>query len=102
MPKAVAMTSARRGFPSPASAAASVFAVIRFVQIKDDGLAVAPGDFCLIENRIGDDVFFAGPIAQVAFPAALAAKRKVRMNRGVGLNFADAAFVFHEIGASQE
>src|SRR6266850_3453791 len=95
MPKAVAMTNARRGFSSPASGTASVFAAIRFFQIKDDGLAVAPGDFFLIENRVGDDVFFAGPISQVALPAALAAKRKVRMDRGVGLGFADGAFVFH-------
>src|SRR6267142_3799820 len=99
MPKAVAMTSARRGLSSRVSgaAAASVFAVIRFVQIKHDGLAVAPGEFFLIENRIGDDVFFTGPISQVALPAALAAKRKILMNSGVGLNFADGAFVFHGI-----
>src|SRR6267143_4421627 len=94
------MTSARRGFSRRASgvAAASVFAVIRFVQIKYDGLAVAPGEFFLVENRIGDDVFFAGPISQVAPTAALAAKRKIRVNRGVGLNFADGAFVFHGTG----
>src|SRR6267378_7920049 len=99
-PNAVAIASASRGLSSRASraGATSVFAVIRFVQIKDDGLAVAPGDFRFIENRIGDDVFLAGPIAQVVLPAALAAKRKIRMNRGVGLNFADGTFVFHGTG----
>src|SRR6266850_178091 len=102
MPKAVAMTSARRGFSSPASGAASVFAAIRFVQIKDDGLGVALGDFRFIENRIGDDVFFAGPVAQVALPAALAAKRKVCMNRGVGLDFTNGASVFHGAAVSSD
>src|SRR6266403_171354 len=94
-PKALAIASARRGFSSraPGAGAASIFAVIMFFQIKDDGVAAALDDFFFIENRIGDDVLFAGPIAQVALPAALAAKGKVRMNRGVRLNFTDGAFV---------
>src|SRR5260221_1700952 len=75
-PKALATASARRGFSSraPGAGAASIFAVIPFFQIKDNGVAAALDDFFFIENRIGDDVLFAGPIAQVALPAALAAK----------------------------
>jgi hypothetical protein len=76
-----------------------VFGVIRVVQIvvqrKDDGVPIAFTSVFFIEDWFGNNVFLAGPVTQVPFPAALAAKREVRVDRGVGLHFADRAFVFH-------
>jgi hypothetical protein len=77
-----------------------MFGVIRVVQIvvqmKDDGVPVAFSNLLFIEDWFGHDVFLAGPVTQVPLPAALAAKRKVRVDRRVGLRLADRAFVFHD------
>jgi hypothetical protein len=66
-----------------------------FAEIEEDRLAFAFDQFLFIENGLGNNVFLARPIAQVAIPAALAAKRKIRVHRGVGLSLANRAFVFH-------
>src|SRR6266851_9254258 len=95
------MASAKRGFLRGASVAAvaSVFVVIRsvqvIVQIKDDGVPLAFSKVFFIEDWFGNHVFLAGPVAQVPFPAALAAKREVRVDRRVGFHFANGALVFH-------
>src|ERR1700720_2482788 len=100
-PNAVAIASASRGFLRGVSGAAvgSVVGVIRVVQIvvqrKDDGVPLAFTSVFFSEDRFGHHVLLAGPVTQVPFPAALAAKRKVRVDRGVGLRFANGAFVFH-------
>src|SRR6267378_492315 len=74
-PNAVAIASASRGFLCGVSGAfTSVF---------------------FSEDRFGHHVPLAGPVPQVPFPAALAAKREVRVDRGVGLGFAYGALVFH-------
>src|SRR5712692_11137674 len=80
-PRTVAMASARRSFLRGASGAvvASTLGVIGVVEIEGGGLAVAFDLSFFVENRVGDHIFFAGPVAQVAVPAALAAKREVRM-----------------------
>src|SRR5712692_7112249 len=95
------MASAKRGFLRGASVAAvaSVFVVIRSVQVivqrKDDGVPLAFSKVFFIEDWFGHHVFLTGPVAQVPFPAALAAKREVRVDRRVRLRFADGAFVLH-------
>src|SRR5712692_10555379 len=95
------MASAKRGFLRGASVAAvaSVFVVIRsvqvVVQIKEDGVPLAFSKVFFIEDWFGHHVFLTGPVAQVPFPAALAAEREVRVDRRVGLCFANGAFVLH-------
>src|SRR5712692_5786238 len=97
------MASAKRGFLRGASVAAvaSVFVVIRsvqvIVQIKDDGVPLAFSKVFFIEDWFGNHVFLAGPVAQVPFPAALAAEREVRVDRRVRLRFADGTFVLHRL-----
>src|SRR6266446_7161954 len=101
MPRAVASASASRGFLGGAAGAAvaSVVGVIRVVQIvvqrKDDGVPLAFTSVFFVEDWFGHHIFLAGPVAQVPFPAALAAKREVRVDRRVGLRLADGAFVLH-------
>src|SRR5260370_9199337 len=100
-PNAVAIASASRGFLRGVSGAAvaSVVGGIRVIQIvvqrKEDSVPIAFTSVFFIEDGFGNHVFLAGPVTQVPFPAALAAKREIRMDRGVGLRFADRAFVFH-------
>jgi hypothetical protein len=76
-----------------------VSGVIRLVEfeIEDYGLAGGfdVGDFVFGEDGIGDDVFFSGPVAEVAVAAAFAAEREVAMDGGVRGRFADWAFVEH-------
>jgi hypothetical protein len=76
-----------------------VVGVIRVVQIvvqrKDEGIPLAFTGVFLIEDWFGHHIFLAGPVAQVPFPAALAAKREVRVDRRVSLRLANGAFVFH-------
>jgi hypothetical protein len=76
-----------------------VFGVIRVLQVvvqrKDDGVPVFWRNVFFIEDWFGHYILLAGPVAQVPFPAALAAKREVRVDRRVGLRFADGAFVLH-------
>src|SRR6202158_6459113 len=100
-PSAVAIASASRGFLRGVSGAAvaSVVGVIRVIQIlvqrKDDGVPLASTSVFFSEDRFGHHVLLAGPVPQVPFPAAFAAKRKVCMNRGGGLRFANGGLVFH-------
>src|SRR5882672_1192689 len=62
---------------------------------KYDGIPLAFTGVFFIEDWFGHHVFLAGPVAQVSPPAALAAKREVRVDRRVRLRFADGAFVLH-------
>src|SRR5882762_9351069 len=100
-PRAVAIASASRGFLGSASAVAvaSMFGVIAVfrvvVQREDDGVLFAFTVVFFSEDWFGHNVFLAGPVAQVAFPAALAAKRKLRVDRRVRLRFANGTFVLH-------
>src|SRR5437660_1584235 len=102
-PKAVAIASASRGFWGGVwgAAVASVFGVIRvvqvIVQIRDNGVPLACSNVIFIENWFGDHVFLAGPVTQIPFPAALAAKREVRVDRTVSRCFADGALVLHGV-----
>src|SRR5258708_37461638 len=95
------MASASRGFCGGAAGAgvASVVGVIRPFQIiiqgKDDGVPFAICNIFFIEDRFRNHVFLAGPVAQVTVPAALATKRKVRVDRGLRLRLANRTFVFH-------
>jgi hypothetical protein len=65
------------------------------IQIEDDCFAVAVFAVVFIEDGFGDDVFFGGPVAEVAFAAAITAERKIFIHCGVGWRFAYWAFVFH-------
>jgi len=82
-----------------AGMAGSVSGVIRLVEfeIEDYGFArgFEFGDFVFGEDGIGDDVFFGGPVAEVAVAAAFAAEREVAVDGGVRGRFADWAFVKH-------
>src|SRR5580658_2330414 len=49
-----------------------------------------------IKHRFGHDILLAGPVAEVALAAALAAKRKVRVHFGIGWRFANRATMFHD------
>jgi hypothetical protein len=66
-------------------------------QIENDGFAVAVFAVVFVEDGLGDYILSAGPISQVALAASFAAKREIRMNRGIGGGFAYRAFVFHVV-----
>jgi len=59
------------------------------------GNAVSIGEIFLVENGVGNDVFFAGPCAQIKQAAPFTAEREVGMNRRVGFLLADGAAVLH-------
>jgi hypothetical protein len=96
-PSAVASASAKRGLLAAvtASGVALLFVVMVFVEIEEDRPAFAFDQFLFVENGFGNDVFLASPVAQVAIPAAFAAKRKIRVHCGVRLSLANRAFVLH-------
>src|SRR5260370_21640500 len=95
------MASASRGFCGGAAGGgvASVVGVIRPFQIimqgKDDGVPFVICNIFFIEARFRNHVFLAGPVSQVTVPAALATKRKVRVDRGLRLRLANRTPVFH-------
>jgi hypothetical protein len=66
-------------------------------EIEDYGFARGFdfGDFVFSEEGIGNDVFFGGPVAEVAIAAAFAAKGKVAVHGGVRGRFADWTLVKH-------
>ena len=66
-------------------------------QIQNDGFAIAFFAVVFVEDGFGDYILFAGPISQVAFAAAFAAKGKIRMYRRVRGGFTYRAFVFHMV-----
>src|SRR5580658_1778512 len=83
------MASARTG------RARSVFVVIAF------GVAGFRSVFSFfVENRLGDDIFFHGPVSEIEQTAAFAAKREVGVGRGVHRLAADWALIFHVGGAA--
>src|SRR5579871_6282072 len=70
--------------------ACSVLVVITF------GLAGFRSVFSFfVEHRLGNHVFFRGPVSEVEQAAAVAAKREVRVDCGVHRLAADWALVFH-------
>jgi hypothetical protein len=66
-------------------------------QIENDGFAVAFFAVVFIEDGLGDYIFFAGPISQVALAASFAAKGEIRVHSRIRSGFTYRAFVFHVI-----
>lgn len=64
-------------------------------EIESEGFTVSPARLFFVEDRLGNDILLAGPIAQVLHAAALAAKGKIPMDRRVRLRFANRAFMSH-------
>ena len=97
MPNAVASATASRGFLRGVSDAAAAlgFSLIGIFEIEDDRLALVFDHLFFVEDRLGDDVLLAGPIAEVPLPAALAAKREILVHLGIRLSLADGASVLH-------
>src|SRR6516165_9727664 len=91
------MAKAKRGFCATVGAAAgfgSVDGVIGFwLALRRSALGFR--SFFLVENGIGDDVFFGGPVAKVEQPAALAAEGEFSVAGRIRGLFADGADVFH-------
>src|SRR5260370_2826146 len=85
IPKPVARNRANRGLRAAGGAAASGFGLIR---IRFFGRR-------FVNDRLGNDVAFGGPVAEIQKAAALAAKREVGMLGGVRGGFADWAMVRH-------
>src|SRR5713226_5650304 len=85
MPKAVARNRAKRGLAAAGGAAASVFGLIRVRFFRRR----------FVNDRLGNDVAFGGPVAKIQQTAALAAKREVGMLGRVRGGFADWAVVRH-------
>ena len=78
-------------------AAASVSGFIAVgIEIENDRFAIGFFGVVFGEDGFGDDVFFGGPIAEVAVAAAFAAEREVAVDGGVGGGFTNGAFVFHD------
>src|SRR5579872_79308 len=76
--------------------AASGFVVIAF------SLAGFRGFFSfLVEERFGNHVFFRSPVSQVHQPAALAAKREIRIDRGIHRLAANGAMVLHRMNRNR-
>src|ERR1700730_659312 len=84
------MAYASRGFFSAGAGRreASGVGVIGFGRIV--GLVVI-----FAENRLGNDIFFGGPVAEVAHAATLAAKRKIGVHLGIGWSLANRASKLH-------
>src|SRR5271165_3676764 len=99
-PRTVAMAKASRGFRCVRSTAedTSVSGVIRLVEVEDYGLArgVDFVEVIFVEDGLGDQVFFRGPVAEVAVAAAFAAKREVAVHRRISRCFANRTFMKHD------
>jgi len=68
---------------------------MRVVEIEDDCFAVAIRGFFLIEDRIRNDILFAGPVPEVEKAATFTAEGEVGVRFGVGGFLAYGADVFH-------
>src|SRR5215469_1557323 len=95
VPKTVARAKSKRGFGREIPGTESVVVAMRLVEIEDDGLSIGSGDSFLVEDRIGNDVLFAGPISEVQVAAACTAEGEIGVRLGVGRFLADRAAVFH-------
>src|SRR5215472_4009874 len=73
----------------------SVVVAMRLVEVEDDGLSIGSGGSLLVEDRIGNDVLFAGPISEVQVAAAGTAEGEIGARLGVSRFLADGAAVFH-------
>src|SRR5260370_21208038 len=84
------MAYARRGFfcAGAGLGEASVVAVMGLGRIV--GLVVI-----FAENGLGNDIFFGGPVAEVAQAAALAAKGEVGVHFCIGSRLANRATMLH-------
>src|SRR5713226_33904 len=84
------MAYARRGFfcAGAGLGEASVVAVMGLGRIV--GLVVI-----FAENGLGNDIFFGGPVAEVAQAAALTAKGEVGVRLGIGWSLANRATMLH-------
>src|ERR1700747_2185883 len=89
------MAKAKGGFGGGRPETGSVVVAMRVVEIEDDGLPVAVRGFFFVEDRIGNDVLFAGPVSEVKIAAACATEGEVSIRLGVGRFLADGAVVFH-------
>src|SRR5690348_1123662 len=62
-------------------------------------IGVLGGIFRLVvifaENGLGNDIFFRGPVAEIAVPATFAAKWKISMNLGIGWCLTNRTSVLH-------
>src|SRR5580704_5271151 len=99
MPKTVAVMNARVSF-SPAlplfsTVAGSVDVFIGIVLVLLGQAAISFRYVFLVEYRIGNNVFFGSPVAEIVHSAAVAAERKFGVPLGIRGLFADGAFVFH-------
>jgi len=54
-----------------------VFGFIRRIQVENDGLFVFIDQVIFVEDRLRDNVFLCGPIAEVSLAATIAAEREV-------------------------
>src|SRR5215472_2180187 len=79
IPNTVAIINANRGFSRDLSSACAVLGsnIIGLAEIEQNRFALAFRGFFFVENRIGDHVLLAGPVAQVLQPATLGAKGKI-------------------------
>ena len=73
--------------------------VIRLVEFEIEDYSLAGRfnliDFVFREDGVRHDVFFGGPVSEIAVAAALAAEREVTVNGGIGGRFANRTFVEH-------
>src|SRR5208337_2095259 len=95
VPSTVETAKAKRGFPLTGAVAISLDGFIGFPFASTQGATVRFRNLFLVENRVGHDVFFRRPCAQVEQPATFRAERKLRVLVRVRLFFADGASVFH-------
>jgi hypothetical protein len=68
---------------------------MRVVEIEDDGLPITLRGFFFVEDRVGNNIFFTGPVSEVKIAAACAAEGEVDVRLGVGRLLADGANVSH-------
>src|SRR5208337_2969217 len=95
------MANARRGFcaaESPVAASASLDGFIGFMSAFLLGGAIGFEDFFFVEDRLGNDIFFRGPRAEIEEAAALRTEGKIRALCRVSWFLADGAAVFHVKG----
>src|SRR5215469_2214326 len=95
VPKTVARAKSKRGFGCEIPGTDSVVVAMRLLEIEDDGLSIASGGSFFVEDRIGNDVLFAGPVSEVQVAAACTAEGEIGVRLGVGRFLADGAGVFH-------
>src|SRR5208337_2627336 len=92
------MAKARRGFcaaESPVAAGASLDGFIGFMSAFLLRGAIGFEDFFFVEDRLGNDIFFRGPGAEIEEAATLRTEGEILMLCRVSWLLADGAAVFH-------